>query len=237
MINDPAVAGIALAVLAEMRWAIARLNRRVGELEIGKADKPPSRARRALDRLPSVLLLLGALFLCCGCTGEQVARAEAAAGKAEAVLAQATAAVKVAEAAVAAAQDAAAKGLPGAADALAKSQAALAVTAEALPALQATAAGARQAAEAARQAQEAGASWWAVLAGVVGALVPAAGVIVPAVQRTIAATRAFRQTVSGLDAARDAMGDDRWKATVAPALAAAQDEATRRAVRLTQATA
>jgi len=231
-VNDPAIAGIALAVLAEMRWAIARLNRRVGDLEMSKQDKPASRARKVVGHLPAVLFLLGALFLASGCTDAQIARAEAAADRAEVILAQAQATVRAAQDAIAAA-----KAQPGATEAMTKAQASLDVAVAALPALQATATATRDAAEAAKAAQAAGSSWWQTATAILGTLVLAAGAVAVSIARTAEATRAMRQTVSGLDDARDKLGEDRWKAAVAPALDSAQDASTKRVVRTIQAAA
>jgi hypothetical protein len=151
------------------------------------------------------------------------------------VLKQAGALVAVAQSAVAAAQEAAAHQAPGAADALAKAQASLDMAQAAIPGLQATAAGARAAAEAAKAASDAGSSWWNTAAAILAALVPAAGAVVMSVQRTVAASRALRQTVAGLDDARAQLGEDQWKAAVAPSLAAAQDHSVKSTVRRIQA--
>lgn len=234
MSPDPTTLGVALAIVAEMRWAIARLDRRVASLEDTKADKPASRKSHTIARV-GLWFVACALLLTAGCTQEQIARAEAAADRAEAVLQQAGALVAVAQSAVAAAQDAAAHQAPGAADALAKAQASLEVAQAAIPGLQATAGAARDAAEAAKAASAAGSSWWQTAAAIVAALVPAAGAVAVSIQRTVAATRALRQTVTGLDDARLQMGEVEWKATVAPSLAAAQDHSVKTTVRRIQA--
>jgi hypothetical protein len=234
MMTDPTTIGVALAIVAEMRWAIARLDRRVANLEDTKADKPASRKGHAIARVGLWFVAAG-LLLTAGCTQEQIARAEAAADRAEVVLKQAGALVAVAQSAVAAAQEAAAHQAPGAADALAKAQASLDMAQAAIPGLQATAAGARAAAEAAQAASAAGSSWWNTAAAIIAALVPAAGAVVVSVQRTVAVSRALRQTVAGLDDARAQLGEDQWKAAVAPYLAAAQDDSVKSTVRRIQA--
>lgn len=187
-----------------------------------------------------VLLAAAALVLLAlpGCTAQQVERAESAAAKAEQVLDQAQAVVQIAQQAVAAAQKI------GNAEALTKAQQALDVANAALPGLQATATAARETASAAKQASEAGGSWLTVVLSVAGTLVPLVPIVAVSVQRTIAATRqstasdlALRQTVTGLDAARDALGEDAWKGKVAPALAASQDEQVKARVRAAQAKA
>lgn len=181
------------------------------------------------------LLLIVAVLTLTGCTADQVARAEQAAASAQSALMQAEQIVNVAKAAVAAAQDAASKNLPGAVEALSKANHALDVAQATIPALKATADGAHQAAVAAKEAQAAGGGWFAVLVGVVSTAIPAAGGVIMAVAKSVSAIRALRQTTEGLDAAREALGEDAWKCKVAPALMDAQDEATKVKVRRIQA--
>lgn len=63
--NDPTTIGVELAVLAEMRWAIARLDRKVAALEETKADKP-SRRGHAIAR--AGLWMIAGMLVLSGCT-------------------------------------------------------------------------------------------------------------------------------------------------------------------------
>lgn len=187
---------------------------------------------RILFRIVGLLAAAALVLLALpGCTAQQVERAESAAAKAEQVLVQAHAVVQVAQQAVAAAQKI------GNAEALTKAQHALDVATAALPGLQATATAAKETASAAKQASEAGGSWLTVVLSVAGTLVPLVPIVAASIRQTMSASQALRQTVTGLDAARDALGEDAWKGKVAPALAASQDEQVKARVRAEQAKA
>lgn len=57
--SDEAIVGAALAIMAEMRWALARLHARVGLLESGNAVRPDGKGKRAatLGRRAAPLLV------------------------------------------------------------------------------------------------------------------------------------------------------------------------------------
>lgn len=65
--TDPASTAIALAVLAEMRWAIARLDRRVGAIE---NDHRPKKGR-GVGAVRAVVWLGAAALLLAGCAGSR----------------------------------------------------------------------------------------------------------------------------------------------------------------------
>lgn len=71
--SDPATTAIALAVLAEMRWAIARLDRRVGALE----SDPRPKKTRGLGTMRAGLWLCAAALLLTGCAGSRQAQVKA----------------------------------------------------------------------------------------------------------------------------------------------------------------
>lgn len=188
-----------------------------------------------------ILLPAAIALLLSGCSEEQVRRAEQLSAQAQARVDQASAAVQLAQQAVDQAQALAKEyGNVSAQRVVEQAQAALAAAAAARDTAQATADATTSAAKAARTAYEAGGSTTSVLIAAGGGLLTAAPAILALVVKLVQSYTAFRQTVKGLDAARDSMQHDPacaavWDEHIAPALEAAQDNKVKQLVQKTQA--
>lgn len=181
------------------------------------------------------LLILFVAVLFCGCSAEQIARLEAVAIDAQAKVDLADSAIAKADHAVAAAQALAEQlGIEKAQPIIAQAQEALAVARDAKEAAKATDDAASSAAAAAKQAQEAGGGTVGVIVAGLLAFLTGGAAAIPAITKAIANGRALVQTVRGLDAAREKIGEAEWKAKIAPSLEAAQDESVKTAVKLAQ---
>jgi hypothetical protein len=198
----------------------------------------------ALPLIAVALLALGS------CSDQQIARAQVFVDQTDARLVQANQAVELARQAVAEAKRVAelfqSEGAKVAAD---KAAAALAQVEQVRDIAALTNKGAHDALSGAKAAQEAGGSSVDVLLAMgKGALPMALAALVAgvkwwralqaheAIKTDLAATQtALRQTVTGLDDARDSMGDAVWDQHVAPNLAAAQDAHVKATVALVQA--
>lgn len=174
--------------------------------------------------LPFLALLL---FLS-SCSDADIQRLDVLATVAEERVKQAEDARKMAESALAAAHELVAKlGIEAAKPVMEKAEAALAAAHDAIEVGRATATAARSAAEAAKASQAAGGGTIQVIIGALMALVTGGIAAAPVIMKAIETAKALRQTVVGVEAARTAIGEAEWKAKVAPALAAAQDEKVR----------
>ncbi|MES2531977.1 MAG: hypothetical protein V4636_13145 [Pseudomonadota bacterium] len=180
--------------------------------------------------------LLAGILLLVGCTDAQIQRAEAISIDADRRLVQAEQATQVAAEALAAAKaTAVALDNVEAQRAIAQAEDAVSLASEATDAARQAANGARSAVEAARAAKDAGgASIDVVLAGVV-AFVPTLGGLLLAIRKAIESGRALRQTVSGVQTAKEGMKPEDVK-RLHDALNKSQDESVKLTVANVKAT-
>ncbi len=198
------------------------------------------------------IIALIALAMLCSCTQEQVDRAEQASIAAKEVLASVEAAearVKKAEeiaaAAVQAARDMAEQsGSDKAKAAVVQAEQALAVAHQAVSQVSDGVEVAHHAViktdqifQTAKAAHDAGGSTLDVLIAIISTALPAAGGALVLIRKLMTTGQALKQTVSGISSARQALGEMAWKASVAPALDTAQDEAVKALVAKTIAAA
>jgi hypothetical protein len=201
-------------------------------------------------RTLTLALIACALFALGSCTDEQIARAQVFVDQTDVRLAQANQAVELAKQAVAEAKALAEQfQSEGAKAAASKAEAALGQVIAARDIAASTDKAAHDALTGAKAAQDAGGSTLNVLlAAGKGALPMALLALTAAVKwwralqaheatkTDLAATQAaLTQTVTGLDDARNSMGDAVWDQHVAPNLAAAQDAHVKATVALVQA--
>ncbi len=176
----------------------------------------------------SILLLAILCLSFSGCTEQQVVRAEQAVQNGQELLARAEAAEVTAKAAVEQAKALAEQLGSEKAKAIAlQAEQALAIASDGVASAKAALQGAQVAADAAKAAQAAGGSTIDVLLAGLTAFLPAAGTAAIAIRKLFAERRALHQTVQGIDNARQSLPEGIWDSHLAPALAAAQDDAVK----------
>lgn len=185
-----------------------------------------------------LVAIAACLALCAGCTDAQIARAQQAVDVTTQRLEQAQQAEAAAKTALEAAQALAdSTHSVEAQHAVAVAKAAVDTASQARLAAVETSKLAAQSLEAVKSAQAAGGGAVDLILAAVGAFLPGAGAALVAIRRAVSAGMAFKQTVAGLDAARQSMGNTVWDQHVAPHLAAAQDDSVKAAVKQVQAAA
>lgn len=178
-----------------------------------------------------IIVILACIFTLCSCTDEQIARVKSTVDAADAQLARANDAVAKAEAALASAKTVGATlNSEQANRVIGQAEDALDQVHEAQRIVKTTADAAHSGLDAAIQAHAAGGSSIGVIGAAATGAIPGILAALAAGMKWFQAWRSFRQTVTGLDDARKALGESQWAEKVKPALDASQDESTKKHV-------
>jgi hypothetical protein len=188
-------------------------------------------------------LLAIALLACASCTDEQIARAQAISDQTDAKLARANEAVAKAEQALATAKDLADKlGSEQGQRVVAQAAAALEQVKSAQAIVVTTDDAVHSALKSAKDSQAAGGSSVSVIGAAALGFLPGALAALKAGLQWWSVLKSYRQTVSGLDKAKESLAADptgvaakAWDDHIAPALDAAHDASTRKLVANIQA--
>lgn len=191
-----------------------------------------------------VLAIIAALALS-SCTDEQIARAQSVVDKTDVQLARANQAVALAEQAVAQAKALSEKlGNEQTQRIVVQAEAALEQVKTARDIAATTDTAVHSALDAAKESQVAGGSTIGVIGAAATGAIPGILAAIAAAMKWISVLRSYRQTVTGLDNAKEALAADptgpaakAWDEHIAPALDAAHDEKTRKLVATIQAKA
>jgi len=184
-------------------------------------------------KFPTLILIAIALIFSAGCSDDQMARSLKAVNTAEDWHARAVAAEAFARSALEQVQALTATLESDRANKLlADAEAALGLAHTAVQQSGAAVVVAKAAQAAAQATHDAGGGTGAVILAGVGSFILGLGVLFPKLR---VASLALSQVVRGVGALRNRMGEAEWKAKAAPAMNAAQDEKTRRAVAQVQA--